>query len=211
MSATSSKTSLETSDQRKVCLTSQTTWAFFTYASYISFFFNIVAYPAHVILLPYYLIAILARGKPPQFLNKWVYFNSHGLFRAKHQEGEVWRDYWCLYYIYFGFILNFVLWLLAITLLSLIFTIFVFIEEWRIITNVMYRLTFGSWIKIVNDPEELQGTSTDDVTEGGTEPKVADEESEIKGKKKEVTVCPVCGVEIDSKTTYCPKCGSYIE
>lgn len=214
---------------RKVCIPKRVTWAYFTYAPLVAFIFNIVMLPGHIILFPYYMLSILSKGIPPKFLYGWVYFNSAYLYGAIHEKDSVWFDFWCLYYVYCGFIIAFVIWILNIISVAMIFPIFIYIEEWRLMTNVYYRITFGNWKKLVNDCPEMrykrgvqkqereekkaykekmkeakkQGTYHDvDVIE------VVDED---KKKGSSITLCPTCGDNIDASTVYCPKCGSYVK
>jgi hypothetical protein len=198
----------KTQNKQVLFISKATTWVFFLYASLASFVINIAFLPGHVILLPYYLIAMFARGKAPNFLAKWVQFNSRRLFRVKTIEGETCRNFWCLYFIYGGFIINFVFWIVSISFLGLIVTVFLFIEEWAVITNFIYRLSFGYWGKIINKPPGAETTDSDVKSTVVAEEIV--ESSKAKGKKK-LSSCPVCGVEIEKETQYCPKCGSLIE
>ncbi|NHJ47920.1 MAG: TFIIB-type zinc ribbon-containing protein [Asgard group archaeon] len=192
---------------RVVFVSKATTWAFFLYAPLVSFILSIIVLPGHVILLPYYCIAIAIRGKAPNFLSKWVQFNSRGLYRVKTIKGDTCKGFWCLYYIYAGYIIAFVFWNLGITFASLIFPVLLIIEEWRVITNFIYRLTFGYRGTIINDEKET--TSKDPKTKS----KVITEDvvKEKVKKKKKLTSCPVCGEDLGTETTYCPKCGSLIE
>ncbi|NHJ39874.1 MAG: zinc ribbon domain-containing protein [Asgard group archaeon] len=193
--------------KRVIFITKASAWAFFTYAPLLSMIINLIVLPGHVILLPYYLLVMIFRGSAPNFLIKWIHFNSHGLYRVKTIEGKTCQRFWCLYLIYGGYIISFVFWTIIISFAGLIFPILLYIEEWKTITNLIYRLTFGYWGKIINEsPETIKDPSikTTVVTED-----VVDEKP--KDKKKKHTSCPVCGVEIETETTYCPKCGSLIE
>jgi hypothetical protein len=191
---------------RIVYVSKASTWVFFLYAPLVSFILSIIALPGHIILLPYYCIAMANRGKAPRFLSKWIKLNSKGLFRVKTIEGEACKNWWCLYFIYCGYIIAFVFWIIGIVLVSLIFPLLLIVEEWRVITNFIYRITFGYWGKIVN--EKVKPTSKKVKKKAKI---VKEDIVEEKGKKKKLTACPVCGEDIESETTYCPKCGSLIE
>jgi hypothetical protein len=200
-------------NKRSIYISKSTAWAFFTYAPILSMILSLIVLPGHVILLPYYVIAIAIRGKAPNFLSKWISINSQGLYRVKTIEGEICRSFWCLYYIYGGFIIGFVFWCIAISFAGLIFPILLFIEEWKVITNFIYRLTFGYWGKIINEsPETTPKKAAKDPSLKTTvvAEDVIDEKPKSKKKKKH-TSCPVCGVKLETETTYCPKCGSLIE
>ncbi len=214
---------------RKVCLPKRVTWAFFTYAPLVAFIFNTILYVGHVFLLPYYILSILSRGRPPKFLYGWVYFNSAYLYGAIHEKDEVWFDFWCLYYVYFGYIVAFIAWILNIVSVAMIFPIFYYIEEWKLMTNVYYRITFGNWKKLVNDCPEMRykrGVQDQERMEKKSVKEkmktakkqgkyhnvevveVVDEKEETKSSN---TICPTCGEKIDSNTVYCQKCGSYVK
>lgn len=208
----SSQVKNKTKNKRIIYISKATAWVFFTYAPIISLILNLVVLLGHVILLPYYILAIAIRGKAPSFLSKWISINSHGLYRVKTIDGETCRSFWCLYYIYGGFIIGFVFWCVAISFASLIFPILLFIEEWKVITNFIYRLIFGYWGKIINElpdvtPKKITKDSSIKTTVVAED--VVDEKS--KGKKKKLTSCPVCGEQLETETTYCSKCGSLIE
>ncbi len=213
---------------RKVCIPKRVTWAYFTYAPLVAFILNTILLAGHVILLPYYLLSILSKGKPPKFLYVWVYINSAYLYGAIHEKDEVWFDFWCLYYIYIGYIVAFIVWILNVVSLLLIFPIFYYIEEWRLMTNVQYRITFGNWKKLVNECPEMRykrGVQDQERKEKRT---IKEEMKKAKkqGKYHDVTVeivnddmktdsnktmCPTCGEAIETNTVYCQKCGSYVK
>lgn len=212
---------------RKVCLPRRVTVAYFTYAPLVAFIFNIVFLPGHIILFPYYLLAIFARERPPRFLYGWVYFNSAYLYGAIHEKENVWYDFWCLYYVYLGFIVAFVIWILNIVSVALIFPIFFYIEEWKLTTNAYYRITFGNWKRIVNDCPEMR-YKKGMVKQSDLERKQKEKIRKAKNsgryhnvevvevindepkKGKKIAVCPTCGERVDEDTVYCSKCGSYI-
>ena len=209
---------------RSVCLPKRVMIAYFTYAPLVAFVFNTILLAGHVILLPYYVLAIFARSRPPKFLYGWVFFNSAYLYGAIHEKEEVWFDFWCLYYIYFGYIVAFIVWIFNIVSVALIFPLFFYIEEWRLTTNTYYRITFGNWKKIVNECPEMrykQGMAQQSRKEQMKKAKktgkyhdidvveVVDTNDSKSGKK--LTVCPTCGEKVDSQTVYCSKCGSYVK
>jgi hypothetical protein len=200
------KVGSKSQNNRIVYVSKASTWAFFLYAPLVSFILGIIAMPGHIILLPYYCIAIASRGKAPRFLSKWIKFNSKVLFRVKTIEGETCKSWWCLYFIYCGYIIAFVFWIIGIVLASLIFPLLLIVEEWRVITNFIYRISFGYWGEIIN--EKVKPASK---TKEKKSKVVKEDVVEEKGKKKELTACPVCGEDIEKETTYCPKCGSLIE
>jgi hypothetical protein len=206
---------------RTVCLPKRVVWNFMTFAPLVSFIFSIVTFPGHVILFPYYLLAIIARGRPPRFLYKWVYFHSAFLWGAVHEKDRIWQDFWCLYFVYAGFIVAFINWILSVVSVSLIFPIFIFIEEWRMFARMNYRLTFGNWKRLVNDCPEMMRKGRKSETEKEIldtvkqhrkkkEKRIHDVEIVDAKQKQSRAVCPVCGVAIDESTTYCPKCGSFV-
>ncbi|MFW9922348.1 MAG: zinc ribbon domain-containing protein [Candidatus Thorarchaeota archaeon] len=216
---------------RKVCLPKRTMVAYFTYAPLVAFIFNLILLPGHTILFPYYLLSILSRGRPPKFLYGWVYFNSAYLYGAIHNKKEVWYDFWCLWYIYFGFIIAFILWIFNIVSVALIFPIFFYIEEWKVTTKAYYRITFGNWKQLVNEcpemryhknmeerkhreeneriKEQWKKSKADGKIHDAVHIKVTDEDDEKPGKSK-LLLCPTCGEKIDKDTVYCSKCGSYV-
>jgi transposase len=115
-------------------------------------------------------------------------------------------------------------WILTTVSIALIFPVFIYLEEWKLLTNVLYRLTFGNWKRIVNECDEMKYKQ--DVKKREEEErkkkhketirkskmhdvKIVDVEEEIETKKT-ATVCQTCGEKIDTETSYCPKCGSYI-
>ena len=111
----------------------------------------------------------------------------------------------------------------------MIFPIFYYIEEWKLMTNVYYRITFGNWKKLVNDCPEMRykrGVQDQERMEKKSVKEkmktakkqgkyhnvevveVVDEKEETKSSN---TICPTCGEKIDSNTVYCQKCGSYVK
>lgn len=212
---------------RTVCLPKRVFIAYYTYAPLVAFILNTVLMAGHVILFPYYLLAILSRGRPPRFLYGWVYFNSAYLYGAIHEKKEVWFDFWALYYIYFGYIVAFVLWILNIVSIALIFPIFFYIEEWSLVTKAYYRITFGNWKRIVHDcPEMRYKRGMREREEKEYKEKMSKAKAtgkyhnvdvvevvEVEDEKGEKTmsICPTCGEKIDKSTVYCSKCGSYVK
>jgi len=209
---------------RTVCIPRRTCFAYFTYAPLVAFILNMVVLPGHLILLPYYFIVILSRGRPPKALYYWVYFNSAFLYGAIHEKEEVWRDFGSLYYIFIGNFIAFGNWILTTVSLGLIFPVFIYIEEWRLLTNVIYRLTFGNWKRIVNECPEMRYNNgvkkqqDEDRKRKHKETirkskmhdvKIVDVDEELESKKT-TSICQTCGEKIDTETSYCPKCGSYI-
>jgi len=168
-------------------------------------------------------LVILSRGRPPKALYLWVYFNSAYIYGAIHEKEEVWNDFWCLYFVYIGYIVAFTNWILTIVSVALIFPIFIYIEEWKLLTNVLYRFTFGNWKRIVNECDDLRYKNNMKKRKE-EERKRKHKERIRKSRMHDVTiidvdeeetkrtknVCPTCGEIIDTETSYCPKCGSYI-
>ena len=220
MSEVSERYDLNLPFLRTVCLPKRVIFAYFTYAPLIAFIFSIITLPGHIILFPYYVVVYFGRGRPAKTLYLWVYFNSALLYGAIHDKDEVWRDFGSMYYVYFGYIVAFVNWILLVTSLCLIFPIFIFIEEWQLLTNVMYRITFGNWKKLVNECPEMRykrsmkqkQTKSEKIRTAKAKGKMHDVKVEIVDDKKTkgITVCSTCGEEIDKDTSYCPKCGSYV-
>lgn len=216
---------------RTVCLPKRVMVAYFTYAPLVAFIFNLIFLPANLLLLPYYLLSILARGKPPKYLYGWVYFNSAYLYGAIHDKKEVWYDFWVIYYLYFGFIVAFIIWIFNIITVCLLFPLLFYVEEWELTAKAYYRITFGNWKRIVNECPEMrykkemhkrqkeekkkqmqnqwkQAKQSGKVHEAHTV-KVTDEDDDF--KSKQTLACPTCGETIDKNTVYCPKCGSYVK
>jgi hypothetical protein len=218
---------------RKICLPKRSLWSFITFAPLISFIFGVITLPGHIILLPYYILVIFARGRPPRFLNGWVYFHSAYLYGAIHEKEFVWKDYWCLYYVYWGFLFAFISWLLTFISIALIIPIFIYVEEWQLLININYRLTFGSWIPIVNECPDMRYNRK--VHERKKNEAKQEQKSKVrkakrkrnvrsadftvvdvkdggnKDAKETFDVCPVCGENLEPGTVYCTKCGSYVK
>lgn len=209
---------------RTVCLPRRVFFTQFTYAPLVGFILSLVTLAGHVILFPYYVLVILSRGRPPKALYYWVYFNSAFIYGAIHEKEEVWNDFWCLYYVYIGYIISFTNWILTTVSVALIFPVFIYLEEWRLLTNVLYRLTFGNWKRIVNEcddmkykedakkreQEERKRKHKDTIRKSKMhDVKIVDVE-EDRESKQTATICQTCGEKIDTETSYCPKCGSYI-
>ena len=201
---------------RTVCLPKRVCLAYFTYGPLITFLLGIVTLPGHIILFPYYILLFIVRGKPPKFLYYWVFFQSAYIYGAIHNKENVWQDFSSIYFIYIGFFITFINWILTVVSSALIFPIFIYIEEWRLLTSIMYRINFGCWKKIIHDCPEITNKRRQkrekvketiyNITKDG---KLQDVE-EIEIEEKKTFYCPLCGIEIDRDTTYCPKCGSYI-
>jgi len=213
---------------RKVCLPKRVMFTIIGYAPLLGFIINTVAMVGHVILFPYYILVILSRGRPPKFLYLYTYFISAYIYGAIHEKEEVWYDFWILYYIYFGYIVGFIQWILSLVSLALIFPIFIFIEEWELTLKYLYRITFGNWKQIVHECDEMRykhgmreqqrkekkarivkdpGKSKQDGRYHNVD---VVEVVDSNRKKTTLTACPTCGESIGKDTTYCPKCGSYV-
>ncbi|MEA2070600.1 MAG: zinc ribbon domain-containing protein [Asgard group archaeon] len=215
---------------RKVCLPKRVAITTLTYAPLVSFILGTITLAAHTILFPYYVLVILARGRPPKALYLWVCFNSAYIYGAIHEDKEVWYDFWCLYYVYFGYIFGFINWILTTVSIALIFPIFIYIEEWSLLINTTYRITFGNWKTLTNRcPEMRYKKSMKDQKR--KEQKQKEKSKFRKAKKKgeihdadyqivkvkddssqkgKLVICSVCGAENTAGSTYCIKCGSYI-
>jgi len=212
---------------RMVCLPKRVLFTTLGYAPLIGFILSTITLAGHIILFPYYLLVIFSRGRPPKFLYYWTYFISAFIYGAIHEKEEVYYDFWCLYYVYIGFIVGFVNWILTLISIVLIFPIFIYIEEWELMTNYLYRITFGNWKRIVNEcPEMRYKRDMQETEKKERKARIIKDKGKSKqdnryhnvdvvevvdsSDKKIVTTCPTCGKKIDKETTYCPKCGSYI-
>ena len=212
---------------RMVCLPKRVLFTTLGYAPLIGFILSTITLAGHIILFPYYLLVIFSRGRPPKFLYYWTYFISAFIYGAIHEKEEVYYDFWCLYYVYIGYIVGFVNWILTLISIALIFPIFIYIEEWELMTNYLYRITFGNWKKIVNEcPEMRYKRDMQETERKERKARIIKDKGKSKqdnryhnvdvvevvdsSDKKIVNTCPTCGKKIDKETTYCPKCGSYI-
>lgn len=208
---------------RTVCLPKRVCIAYFTYAPLVTFILGVVTLPGHIILFPYYLLVIMSRGRPPKVLYWWVYVQSAYIYGAIHENKDyIYRDFWAMWYIYLGFIIAFIQWVMNVVSVALLFPIAIYVEEWELYTKFMYRITFGNWKRLVTECPNMRRKK-----EKKKEKRAAKKRRtyrEAKGKKpqdvevefvdvkegKNTNVCPVCGEHIDPSTTYCPKCGSYV-
>ncbi|NHJ84083.1 MAG: zinc-ribbon domain-containing protein [Asgard group archaeon] len=211
---------------RTVCLPKRVCFTTLSFAPLLGFILNIIALPGHVILFPYYLVVILSKGRPPKFLYYFIYFVSAFIYGAIHEKNEIWKDFTSLYYIYVGFIVGFVNWILTTVSLALIFPIFIYIEDWKLLTNVIYRITFGNWKIIVNECPEMRYKKSMEareeaekkekrkktMTQATKDGKYYDVKVEdATGKVKGTIICPTCGEQLEKDSTFCPKCGSYVK